>query len=242
METHNIKNQAKIIRDSVKYYLDYVKLILQKDIEVIDYNDKLVNSSIKEAIDAFELNKSFYEELKQKISPIKLSILMLNDFLVEPEKMNVSIENLKNAFFDLESLIKRHFEEPKPIRHIKKFDILYIEDNELERETVNTYFKRKGFDIRSVETSEEGLDILKVSTPQAILLDLNLKTSNIDGLKLCQKLKANKEYKSIPIVLISALVTEKEKKEILEKTNADDIIIKPIDKLSDLDVILEKIN
>ncbi|MFW9828333.1 MAG: PleD family two-component system response regulator [Candidatus Thorarchaeota archaeon] len=241
MEIHNITNQAKIIRDSVKYYLDYVKLILQKDTEIINYNDKLVNSSIKEAIDTFELNTTFYEELKQKISPIKVSILMLNDFLAEPEKITETSENLKNALFELESLIKRHFEEPKPIRHIRKFDILYIEDNELERETVNTYFKRKGLDIKSVETSEDGLDILKVSTPQAILLDLNLKTSNIDGLKLCQKLKASKEYKLIPIILISALVTEKEKKEILEKTNADDIIIKPIDKLADLDLILKKI-
>ncbi len=68
-----------------------------------------------------------------------------------------------------------------------------------------------------------------------------MKTSNVDGLKLCQKLKANKEYKSIPIILISALVKEKEKEEILEKTNADDIIIKPIDKLADLDIILKKI-
>jgi len=34
-------------------------------------------------------------------------------------------------------------------------------------------------------------------------------------------------------------VSEKEKKEILSITEADDIIIKPIDKLADLDVILK---
>jgi len=239
MEQYNIKNQAKVIRHSVNYYLDYVYQILQKDIERKEYDEKSINDSIREAIDAFELYTTFHEELKQKISPLKVSILMLNDFLNEPSKLIESIENIKNALLELENSIKRRFEEPKLIRHIRKFDILYIEDNELERKTVDTYFKRKGVDIKSIETSEEGLDILKVFTPQSILLDIDLKTSNINGDKLCHMLKSKEQYKTIPIILISAVVSENEKKNILTTTKADDIIIKPIDKLADLDVLFK---
>ena len=94
-------------------------------------------------------------------------------------------------------------------------------------------------DIKSVETSEEGLDILKVSTPQAFFLDIDLRNSNIDGAKLCQMLKSKELYMAIPIILISAVVSEKEKEEILKITEADEIIIKPIDKLADLDVLLK---
>jgi len=122
---------------------------------------------------------------------------------------------------------------------VQKFDILYIEDNELERKTVDTYFKRKELDIKSTETSEEGLDILKAFTPRAILLDIDLKTSNINGDKLCQMLKSKTQYKAIPIILISAVVSENKKKEILTTTGADDLIIKPIDKLTDLDIIFK---
>ncbi len=239
MEQHNIKNQAKIIRDAVNYYLDYVNQILQKDIERKEYDDKLINDSIREAIDTFELHTTFYEELKQKISPLKVSILMINNLLNEPNKLIENIENVKNALFELENSIKRHFEEPKEIRHIKKFDILYIEDNELERKTIDSYFKRQDIDIKSIETAEEGLNILKVSTPQVILLDIDLKTSNINGTKLCQILKSKIEYRMIPIILISAIVSDKEKKEILTITGADEIIIKPINKLADLDTILK---
>ncbi|MFX1329615.1 MAG: PleD family two-component system response regulator [Promethearchaeota archaeon] len=239
MEQYDIKNQAKIIRDAVNYYLDYVNQILQKDIQVKEYDVRSINDSIKEAIDTFELHTTFYEELKQKISPLKLSILMLNDYLNEPSKLKEVNENIKIALVELENAIKRQFEEPKPIRHITKFDILYIEDNELERKTVNTYFKRKNLDIKAVETSEEGLDILKVSTPQVILLDIDLKTSSINGSKLCQILKSKMEYRMIPIILISAVVSEKEKKEILTITGADEIIIKPIDKLAELDIIFK---
>jgi len=238
MEKYNIKNQAKIIRDSVNNYLDYAYQILQKDIKRKEYDEKDINNFIKEAIDAFELHTSFHQILKQKISPLKISILMLNDFLNEPTKLIENLENVKIALLELENSIKHHFEEPKLIRYIKKFDILYIEDNDLERKTVDTYFKRKDVDIKSVETSEEGLDILKVSTPQAILLDIDLKTSSINGTKLCQMLKSKIEYRAIPIILISAIVSEKEKKDILKITEADDIIIKPIDKLADLDLLL----
>ncbi|MFX0181366.1 MAG: PleD family two-component system response regulator [Candidatus Hodarchaeota archaeon] len=239
MELYNIKKQAKVIRDCVNYYIDYVKQVLQKHTEIKEYNDKYIDDFIRKAINVYELDMNYYEELKQKLSPLKISILMLNNFLNEPNKLTENIENVKSALFELENTIKRRFEEPKLIRYVKKFDILYIEDNELERRTIDTYFKRKGVDIKSMETSEEGLDILKISTPRAILLDIDLKTSNINGDKLCQMLKSKPQYNTIPIILISAVISEIEKREILTSTGADDIIIKPIDKLADLDVLFK---
>jgi len=239
MEQYNIKNQAKIIRNSVKIYLDSIYQILEKDIEKKEYDEESINNYIREAIENFELHTTFHEELKQKISPLKVSVLMLSSFLNEPNKLIESIENVKNALLELENSIKRHFAKPKLVRYIKKFDILYIEDNELERKTVDTYFRRKDVEIKSVETSEEGLDILKVSTPKVILLDINLKTSNIDGVKLSQILKSKMLYKEIPIILISAVVSEEEKKNILAITEADNVIIKPINKLEDFDILLK---
>ncbi|KKL95152.1 hypothetical protein LCGC14_1857510 [marine sediment metagenome] len=134
---------------------------------------------------------------------------------------------------------KNHFEVPNIIRYIKKIDILYVEDNELERKTIDHFYKAKGLDIISVETSDESMYILKTLTPRVILLDVNLKTSNINGDNLCQILKSNNEYSSIPIVLISAVFSENKKKEILTSTGADAVIFKPIDKLKDLDVLFK---
>ncbi len=239
MEQYNIKNQAKVIRNFVNSYLDNVYQILQKDIERKEYDEKSINDFIREAIDTFELHTTFHEELKQNLSPLKVLILMLSSVLNDPNKLIEMTENIKNALLELENSIKLHYEKPDLTRYTKIFDILYVEDNELERKTVDTYFKRKDVDIKSVETSEEGLAILKVSTPLAILLDIDLRTSNIDGAKLCQMLKSKILYKTIPIILISAVVSETERKNILTITQADDIIMKPIDKLADLDVLLK---
>ena len=241
MEEYKINNQAKIIRNCVNYCIDYLIAIFQKKSydDPQSYDEIELDNLIRKAIKGYEIGNSFHEELKQKISPLKVSLLMLNNYIEDKEKLQEGILNAISALEDLEISVKRHFEEPNIVRFVKKIDILYIEDNELERQTVDHFFKAKGVDIKSLETSDEALYVLKTLTPKAILLDINLKTSNINGDKFSQMLKSSIQYSSIPIILISAAFSEKEKEEILTETGADDIIFKPIDRLNDLDVILK---
>ena len=241
MEEYEIKNKAKIIRNFVNYSIDYLNAIFQKKLHnnPENYNETELDNLIRKAIDTHEIGNSFQEELRQKISPLKISLLMLNNYIEEGEKYSAEVQNAIKALEELEISVKRHFEEPNIIRYVKKIDILYVEDNELERKTVDSFYKTKGLNIKSVETSDEALYILKTLTPRVILLDVNLKTSNINGDNLCQNLKSNTQYNSIPIILISAVFSANEKKEILTSTGADDVIFKPIDKLKDLDVLFK---
>ncbi|MFX1453664.1 MAG: PleD family two-component system response regulator [Promethearchaeota archaeon] len=241
MEEFKINNQASLIRTFVNNSIDYIDTIVQKKIQnaSMEYNEKFYYDFIIKAINGYEESNGFYEELKQKISPLKLSILMLEKCINEHESRLELINNIKKALEEIENSIKHHYEEPKLIRFVKKVDILYIEDNELERKTIDTFFTQKGINIRSVETSEEALYLLKSLTPRVILVDLNLKTSNINGDKFCQILRAKSEYNSIPIILISAIVSIDKKQEILTKTEAEDIIIKPIENLTDLHILFK---
>jgi CheY-like chemotaxis protein len=241
MEEYEIKNQAKIIRNFVNCGINYVNAIFRKQPykNSQNYDEVELDNLIRKAIDTYEIDNNFQEELKQKLSPLKLSLLILNNFIEEEEKLSEVIQNAISALEDLEISVKRHFEEPSIIRFVKKIDILYVEDNELERKTVDHFYKAQGVAIKSVETSDEALYLLKTLTPRAILLDINLKTSNIKGDELCQMLKSSGQYNSIPIILISAVFSEKEKETILTNTGADDIIFKPIDELKELDVLFK---
>lgn len=243
MEEHGIKNQANMMRTCVNNYIDYIDAIYKKKSlrDAKDYDPIEVDDFIRKAIEAYEIGDNFQEELKQKISPLKVAVLMLNKLLEEPENFSEVFNSAMRAMEELEIVVKQRYEEPKVVRFVKKIDILYIEDNELERKTVDTYFKRNGVNIKSIETSDEGIYLLKEMTPKVILLDISLKTSKINGDQLCKMLKSNGEHISIPIVLISALITEREKTKILETTLADRIIIKPIEKLADLDVLFKYI-
>jgi len=241
MEEFKIKNQAKLIRAFVNNNIDYIYEVFQK--RPLNgpkkYDENYFDDFIKKAIDTYELGNGFYEELKQKLSPLKLSILLLENYLNEPEHLLELIKNIQNSLEELENSVKQRFEEPKLIRFVKKIDILYIEDNELERKTIDTFFKTQGINIKSVETADEGLYLLNTLTPKVILVDINLKTSKINGDEFCQMLKSNNEHTSIPIILISAVVSKNEKQEILIKTGANDIINKPIDKLTDLHILFK---
>jgi CheY-like chemotaxis protein len=241
MSEHDFRNQAKMMRRCVNNFIDYVNVIYKKKSfnERGKLSEEELDRFIRDAIDAYEDGDNFQEELKQKISPLKVAVLMLEKLLDEPDRFLTVFSNAKVAIQELETVVKQRYEEPKLVRFVKKVDILYIEDNELERKTVDTYFKRNGVNIKSIETSDEGLYLLKELTPKVILLDINLKTSKLNGDQFCKILKSNEEYRRIPIILISAVVTPLEKEKILESTLADDIIIKPIEKLKDLDVLFK---
>ena len=239
MSEHGFHNQAKMMRKCVNNFIDYANVIYQKkSIKEIDkFGEEDLDQFIRAAINTYEDGDNFQEELKQKISPLKVAVLMLEKLLDEPDRFLNVFSNAKVAIEELEGVIKQRYEEPKLVRFVKKIDILYIEDNELERKTVNTYFKRNGVNIKSIETSDEGLYLLKELTPKVILLDINLKTSKLNGDQFCRILKSNEEYRRVPIILISAVITQPEKDAILGSTLADDLIIKPINKLNDLDIL-----
>ena len=241
MEDYKINNQAKIIRNCVSYSIDYFNAIFQKKSheDFQTYDETELDGLIRKAIDGYQIGNSFQEELKQNLSPLKVSLLVLNNYIEDKEKLLEGVQNAISALEELEISVKRHFEEPNIVRYVRKIDLLYIEDNDLERKTVDHFFKTNGVDIKSMETSDEALYVLKTLTPRVILLDINLKTSKINGDQFCQMLKSNAHYNSIPIILISAAFSEKEKKEILISTGADDIIFKPIDRLKDLDVLFK---
>ncbi|MFX1456925.1 MAG: PleD family two-component system response regulator, partial [Promethearchaeota archaeon] len=239
MEEYTIKNQAKIIRNFVNYGIDYFKEMIHKNTHITQYDEIKLDTLIRKAIDAFEIGNNFQEELKQKISPLKLSLLVLNNYVEGNEEFSENIQNAIKALEDLELTVKHHFEEPNIIRFVKKIDLLYIEDNELERKTVENYYKFNGLNVKAVETSDEALYLLKNLTPRVILLDLNLKTSNLDGVKFCQMLKSSSKFSGIPIILISAVYSENEKAKVIASSGADDIIFKPIDKLKELDLLFK---
>jgi CheY-like chemotaxis protein len=216
MESFEINNQAKLIRIFVDQNIDYINAIYQK---------KPINGPNR-------FNQAYFNEFLQN------AIENYEDGNCDSDLLD-AISNIKQSFEELERTVKQRYEEPKLTRFVKKIDILHIEDNELERKTIERYFTNNTVDIKSVETSDEAMYLLNNLTPKVILVDINLKTSNIQGDELCRLIKSNEEYKKVPVILISALVSKIQRHEILEATGADSIIIKPIEKLADLDIIFK---
>lgn len=239
MESFKLKNRAKFIRNGVKYYINHLEQVMEKEIEMIDFKEKKVNDIIEKAIEKYYVNtENFSVKLKQYLSPLKTSVLMLKELIDNEERALKLFENIEKAINGLEISIESEIKKPTPKRFVKNFDLLHIEDNELDRRVIHDYFEDKGVKITSVETAEEALDILHHATPKAFLIDYALTTSRFNGDKLCKLLKSKEEYQDKAVYIISAMISEEQKRDVIAKCNADCIITKPIKSLKELDVIL----
>ena len=101
--------------------------------------------------------------------------------------------------------------------------ILVVEDDKFLRELMTHKLDLIGYDVSSAVDGEKGVIAAGEVKPDLILLDLIL--PGIDGFEVLQKIKANPEISSIPVVVLSNL-GQKEDIEKGLKLGAIDYMIK----------------
>ena len=103
---------------------------------------------------------------------------------------------------------------------------IYVIDDDKDLLTVvKSLLLKKGFNVSTFIDWSIAREAIKFFEPQLILLDVFL--SGIDGLDICQKLKASPATKHIPILLFSAF--PKIAETAIHDYGADDFIAKPFE-------------
>ncbi|MBD2072198.1 response regulator [Leptolyngbya sp. FACHB-671] len=82
--------------------------------------------------------------------------------------------------------------------------ILVVEDNVSSARLILTYLAKLGYQVLWAKNPEEFWVCLKNTLPALILMDVGL--PDVDGLTLIKQLRANPKYKSIPVVVQTAMV------------------------------------
>ena len=90
--------------------------------------------------------------------------------------------------------------------------ILIVDDVLDNLDLLSRILTRRGYAVRSVERGFEGIAIAQSGWADLILLDINM--PEMDGYEVCQKLKADPNTSSIPVIFLSAL------DQVLDKVNA----------------------
>ena len=106
---------------------------------------------------------------------------------------------------------------------IKKH-ILAIDDEKDILKLVQYNLEREGYQVSCAKTGEEGLEAVKAKRPDLVILDIML--PGMDGLEVCKILRANKETKNTPILMLTAKSSEVDQILGLE-LGAADYISKP---------------
>ncbi|KKP59870.1 MAG: Response regulator receiver protein [Candidatus Gottesmanbacteria bacterium GW2011_GWA1_34_13] len=86
--------------------------------------------------------------------------------------------------------------------------ILFIEDDPLIIKIYTTRLTADGFQVFSADNGEDGLKLAETEAPDLIVLDLMM--PKIDGFGVLQKIRANIQMKTVPILVYSNLAQEDE--------------------------------
>lgn len=101
--------------------------------------------------------------------------------------------------------------------------ILLAEDDIILAELYTERLKQEGFNVLHAGNGEDALRMVQESHPALVVLDIMMPKMN--GLDVLKAIKADSETKSIPIIVVTALVQEIEKiKKMM--TQADAYIVK----------------
>ncbi|MEJ2617304.1 MAG: ATP-binding protein, partial [Ignavibacteriaceae bacterium] len=144
--------------------------------------------------------------------------------IAESEKTGEALKISNNDIID---------EYPKsadPDQPVNKPKILIVEDSSDVRKYISGLLKTE-YEIMDTEKAEEGLKLAINDMPELIISDIMM--PGMDGIEFCRLIKNNWETSHIPVILLTAKISQDSKLEGLE-TGADDYITKPFsyDELS----------
>lgn len=110
--------------------------------------------------------------------------------------------------------------------------VLLVEDAPFLRYAFARLLRIEGFDVKEVNDGQEALDGLAEFRPDLVLTDLMMPV--MGGIELITRIRADSEFAAVPIVAITADVTDQAARRALQ-AGAVDVINKPIDLSALLD-------
>jgi len=103
--------------------------------------------------------------------------------------------------------------------------VMIIEDNQLNQKIADMIIKQLGHDTIQVYEGKGAIEIVKKEKPSLVILDIKLPDSS--GIDICKAMKSDPELKHIPVIVITALSSEEDKKQIVSESGCDNYIAKP---------------
>ncbi len=108
----------------------------------------------------------------------------------------------------------------------QKPKVIIVDDDRETRELLKLTLEHEGFEVSQVANGLRLISTLHVDKPDVILLDVNM--SWIDGFELCRAVRSNQDFRSIPVVFVSARGSTADVRRGLE-AGADDYFTKPVE-------------
>jgi two-component system cell cycle sensor histidine kinase/response regulator CckA len=104
--------------------------------------------------------------------------------------------------------------------------VLYVDDDEINRNTFALTFREAGFEVKEAATGGEALRLAE-EKPDVVILDVNL--PDINGVEVCRQIKMHPATRAIPVMHMSAVYVSTEDKTHALEEGADAYVTKPVE-------------
>ncbi len=104
--------------------------------------------------------------------------------------------------------------------------ILYVEDDEMNRDMLSRRLERRGYQVVLAFDGEQGVTMARSEAPDLILMDMSLPVLN--GWEATRQLKKAPDTISIPIIALTAHAMADDRQKAIE-AGCDDYDSKPIE-------------
>lgn len=111
---------------------------------------------------------------------------------------------------------------------MSQVSILIVDDEVDNFDVVETVLSGHNYQLNYADSGQEAISSLNSFQPDLILLDVMM--PDMDGITVCQQIKAMPQWKPVPIIMVTALTKKEDLARCLE-AGADDFISKPINGL-----------
>ena len=112
--------------------------------------------------------------------------------------------------------------------------ILIVEDNDLNMKLFNDLLQAHGYETLQSMDGRDVFKLVRENRPDLILMDMKL--PEISGLEVTKMLKADDDFKDIPVVAVTALAMKGDEEKIREG-GCEGYIAKPISLPTFLDTV-----
>ena len=106
----------------------------------------------------------------------------------------------------------------------ENYTILIVEDSKTQSAYLQSILEMENYQVLSANNGEEALELIKHKKPDIVLSDVIMPL--MDGFTLCKKIKNEKLFSDIPVILLTTLTDPRDIIKGLE-SGADKFIPKP---------------
>ena len=106
------------------------------------------------------------------------------------------------------------------------YNILVVDDNDMNLTLLSKILELEGYQVTTALNGMEAIRLAEQQMPDLTILDVMMPDMN--GYELCRKMRQPPFDKKIPIVMLTAMIGDKDRQEALD-AGANDVWNKPFD-------------